>query len=70
MAADRNPYQLGSDQRKGGPNRPARAAPLTQAEQVKKLTGYIEVPKDLWPFVKYSTHVRYVETAAKILWLT
>lgn len=59
-----NPYQL-DDKKKGGPARPAQAATLTEAEQLEKLTGYVVVPKDLWPFVKYSTHVRYNETAAR-----
>jgi hypothetical protein len=64
MAAT-NPYDLGENKGKGGPARPVQAATLTEAEQLEKLHGYVVVPKDLWPFVKYSTHVRYIETAEK-----
>jgi hypothetical protein len=58
-----NPYQLAG--RNGGPDLPAQAATLTEAEQIEKLRGYVVVLKDFWPNVKYSTHVRYIETEAK-----
>jgi len=62
MANNKSPYEL-AGRKKGlesAPDRPARAGTLTEAEQKEKLTGYVPVPPDLWPFVKYSTHVRYV----------
>lgn len=62
MAAPKNPYELGE---KKGPDRPALAVPLTEGEQRAKLEGYVRVPREHWPFVPYSTHVRYIETAAK-----
>jgi hypothetical protein len=64
MAA-KNPYNLDDGKRKEGPDRPVKVVTLTEEEQLAKLTGYVSVPKDFWPFVKYSTHVRYVETAGK-----
>jgi len=62
MAA--NPYEL-RGRAPGGPARPARAAPLTEEEQLAKLAGYVAVARAFWPNVKYATHVRYVETAAR-----
>lgn len=59
-----NPYDL-SAKKRGGPNRPVQAVPLTEAEQLEKLAGYVVVPKELWPFVKYSTHVRYTEKSGE-----
>ena len=61
-----NPYQLAKG--KGGsklPEATVRAPTLTEAEQREKLAGYVVVPADLMPFVKYGTHVRYIETAAR-----
>lgn len=63
MAAPKNPYELGDG--KQGPDRPALAVALTEDEQRAKLEGYVRVPRELWPFVGYSTHVRYIETAEK-----
>ena len=63
-----NPYDLakgGRGKGRGGrppPPRPALATPLTESEQLEKLTGYLAVPADFWPFVRYSTHVRYITT--------
>jgi hypothetical protein len=59
-----NPYEL-KGRARGGPARPARAAPLTEEEQIAKLVGYVSVARAFWPNVKYATHVRYVETAAR-----
>lgn len=62
MAA-KNPYQLEAKKPKDGPARAVLATTLTEGEQLEKLTGYFVVPKDHWPYVKYATHVRYIETA-------
>jgi hypothetical protein len=63
-----NPYQL-APPKKGGardlPPRPARAAVLTEDEKREKLVGYLLVPREFWPNVKYGTHVRFIETEAK-----
>lgn len=56
-----NPYELKRRGPAGGPPRPARAAGYTETEQREKLTGYVSVPREFWPFIKYSTHVRYIE---------
>lgn len=60
-----NPYQLDDGRRREGPDRTVRAAVLTDEEKRQKLQGYVKVPREFWPFLKYSTHVRYIETAAK-----
>lgn len=67
-----NPFELGgrggaaAAAGRGGAAAAARLrTPLTEAEQLEKLNGYVSVPRDLWPFVKYSTHVRYIETEAR-----
>ena len=58
----KNPYELAGRGKAGGqPDRPARAGTFTEAEQLAKLEGYVVIPKDYWPYVKYSTHVRYTE---------
>lgn len=64
-AAPANPYRLTSATAKGAPSRVVRAAVLTEEEERDKLVGYFVIPKDLWPFVKYGTHVRYVESAER-----
>ncbi|GFR89307.1 BA71V-C129R [Elysia marginata] len=50
---------------KSGSSRPSLAPTLTETEQLEKLAGYMVVPKDLWPFIKYPAHVRYIEIEAK-----
>ena len=32
---------------------------MTDALQQEKLKGYVRVPPDNWPAVKYNTHIRY-----------
>lgn len=61
----KNPYQLNEGKYKGCPDKTYQRVPLTEEEKLEKLKGYVIVPKEFWPFVKYSTHVRYVETARK-----
>lgn len=61
----KNPFQLSGERGKGAPAAPRYAAPLTESEKAKKLEGYFLVPKELWPTVRYSTHVRYILTAEK-----
>ena len=61
-----NPYALDDKSCPGGPDRPhQKKPPLTEAEKHEKVAGYVSVPKDLWPFVTYGTHVRYTESAEK-----
>lgn len=62
--AEANPYELGG-RRPGGPDPPVKAATYTAAEQREKLAGYICIPNTFWPTVKYATHVRYIESAAR-----
>jgi hypothetical protein len=61
--AEKNPFAL--DQKKLGKAAPKQYKAKTYTEEDKNdlLTGYIEVPEDLWPFVRYGTHVRYVTKA-------
>lgn len=70
MAA--NPYALtkggrGSGRGGGGGRQGHGAAvplatPLSEDEKVAKLEGYLTVPREYWPFVRYSSHVRYITT--------
>jgi hypothetical protein len=32
---------------------------FTQREQADKLTGYLEVGSNVWPQIRYGTHIRY-----------
>ena len=32
---------------------------FSQREQEEKLTGYLEVGRDVWPQIRYGTHIRY-----------
>ena len=67
MADKKNPYELTGREKAivNAPDRPVRAGTLTEAEQIEKLTGYVSVPQNFWPFVKYSTHVRYIEKSGE-----
>lgn len=57
-----NPFQL-SERPAGGAERARlRRPPLTEAEQLERLAGYVVVPRELWRSVQYGTHVRYTET--------
>lgn len=51
----------------GGASAPARATPYTEKEQIAKLEGYIKVPTEFWPAVKYSAHVRYIRKDGKFV---
>jgi len=42
-----------------------RPITFTETEQREKLIGYVVVHRDYWPFIKYSTHIRYTTTAEK-----
>lgn len=66
MADKKNPYELAERGKAGAqPDLPARAATLTEDEQLEKLEGYVTVPPEFWPYVKYSTHVRYMEKSGE-----
>jgi hypothetical protein len=60
MAGQANPFAL--DKKKGGtgPARQHKATTYTEDEQKELLNGYVEIPRDLWPLVRYGTHIRYV----------
>ena len=60
----KNPYALGGKKGRGG-EREVRAAPYTEEQQVQKLVGYVNVPPQYWPFIKYSTHVRYIQRSGE-----
>jgi hypothetical protein len=32
---------------------------FSQREQEEKLTGYLEISKEIWPQIRYGTHIRY-----------
>jgi hypothetical protein len=32
---------------------------FSQREQDEKLTGYLEISKEIWPQIRYGTHIRY-----------
>ncbi len=67
-----NPYELKRGGARGrgkgrgrAPDRPAAAATYTEGEQLEKLEGYLAVPPEFWPFVRYSTHIRYITKAGE-----
>lgn len=62
-AAATNPFAL--DKKKGGaaPDKTHKATTYTADEQKEMLNGYVEIPEDLWPLVRYGTHMRYVTKA-------
>lgn len=64
--AEKNPYELANRGKAPGlPSLPTRQKMLTDAEQREKLEGYMLVPKEFWPYVKYSTHVRYTRVTGE-----
>lgn len=63
--AGKNPFDLGDGRGKKGPERPVRPVALTEAEQKEKLEGYMSIPKEYWPNLKYGTHLRYIETSGE-----
>jgi hypothetical protein len=58
-AAGPNPFSL-NKKKPGGPDTPHKSTTYTEDEQKELLNGYVEVPEDLWPLVRYGTHVRYI----------
>ena len=68
-----NPYELkrggrgrGRGKGRGAPDRSAAAATYTEGEQLEKLEVYLAVPPEFWPFVRYSTHIRYITQAGEL----
>jgi hypothetical protein len=45
------------------PRRPKFTNVWTSDEQNKKIQGYLEVPPEFWPSIKYGTHIRYITTS-------
>lgn len=58
--ASGNPFDLAKKKTGGLPAKDYKAKTWTEAEVEQALEHYIEVSEDLWPFVRYGTHVRYV----------
>src|ERR1700678_1615769 len=55
-----NPFAL--DKKKGGagPKKGHKATVYTEDEQKELLNGYVDLSEDLWPLVRYGTHMRYI----------
>jgi hypothetical protein len=55
-----NPFAL--DKKKGGagPKKAYKATTYTEEEQKELLNGYVDLSEDLWPLVRYGTHMRYI----------
>lgn len=59
-----NPFDLTAAARQdrgGGPDRVQHARTWTEEEQLERLQGYMLIPREFWPNIKYGTHVRYIK---------
>lgn len=64
--AQANPFDLTTGQQdRSGPNRAQHARTWTEKEKLERLQGYILIPSEFWPNLKYGTHVRYVTKAGE-----
>jgi hypothetical protein len=64
-ASSANPFNLDRKKKGGLPAKDYKAKSYTEDDQVRLLYGYMEIPADLWPFLRYGTHVRYVTKAGE-----
>ena len=65
MAAAANPFDLDKKKKGGLPQKEYKARTYTDEEKAEMLTGYMEIPEDIWSFVRYGTHVRYITKAGE-----
>lgn len=65
MAAADNPFNLDKKKKGGLPPKEYKAKTYTDEEKAEALHGYMEIPEDLWVFVRYGTHVRYITKAGE-----
>jgi hypothetical protein len=61
----KNPYELNDKKTANQPERQGRALSLTEAEKKEKLKGYVAVPSEHWPNIKYGAHIRYIEKSGE-----
>jgi hypothetical protein len=58
MSGSTNQFNL-ANRVVAGPDAAVAAVTLSAEEQREKLTGYIEIQPDAWPYIKSETHMRY-----------
>lgn len=64
-SATSNPFDLDKKKKGGLPDKVYKAKTYTEEDKAVLLHGYIDLPEDLWEFVKYGTHVRYITKAGE-----
>lgn len=64
-AAASNPFSLEKKKGGPGPRKQFKETTYTDDEQKEMLNGYVEIPEDLWPLVRYGSQMRYVTKEGK-----